>query len=256
MSTNRLSVKSTKILGVKIDKVRFVEAVEKAKQLIKSGNKSYIVTPNPEIIVAAQKDNEFKNILNKSSLSIADGMGLVWLSKLFRNGIPERVTGIDLLEALMEEAEKNNFSVFLLGGNQGVAEKAAQSLKSRYPDLKIVGTFAGSGGKEGDREVLRKIGQSQIDILAVGYGPVKQEKWIDRNLQKLNVKLAIGVGGSLDFISGYKKRAPVWIQKAGFEWLFRLILEPWRWKRQLALPGFVCLFLVEKLVKLVKARFK
>ena len=235
------------VLGVRIDKVTLQEAVDICKKLIKSNTGHYVVTPNPEIIVAAHKNSQLKEILNGSDLSIPDGVGIVWLSKIFGDSIPERVSGIDLIESLFQVASESGLGIFLLGGQEGVAEKASKVLKSCYPKLKIVGTFAGDGERSGDREVLKKIGQSHIDILAVAYGPGKQERWIKRNLGKINVKLAIGVGGSLDFISGDKRRAPNWVQNIGLEWLFRLFNEPWRWKRQLALPIFVLLFFIEKL---------
>ena len=237
------------VLGVRIDKVTLQEAVDICKKLIKSNTGHYVVTPNPEIIVAAHKNSQFKEILNGSDLSIPDGVGIVWLSKIFGNSTPERVSGIDLLESLVQVAAENGLGIFLLGGREGVAEKASKVLKNRYPNLKIVGTFAGDGERSGDREVLKKIGQDHIDILAVAYGPGKQERWIKRNLEKINVKLAISVGGSLDFISGEKRRSPKWVQNIGLEWLFRLVNEPSRWKRQLALPVFVSLFFIEKLSK-------
>ena len=238
--------RSAFVLGVRLDKVTFQEAVDICKKLIKSNTGHYVVTQNQEIIVAAHKNSQFKEILNGSDLSIPDGVGIVWLSKIFGDGIPERVSGIDLLESLVRVAAENGLGIFLLGGQEGVAEKASKVLKSRYPKLKIVGTFAGDGERSGDKEVLKKIGQSHIDILAVAYGPGKQERWIKRNLKKINVKLAIGVGGALDFISMEKRRAPKWVQNIGLEWLFRLVNEPSRWKRQLVLPVFVLLFFIEK----------
>ena len=136
--------------------------------------------------------------------------------------------------------------MFLLGAAEGVADKAAEVLKEKHPKLKIAGTYSGSADSEFDDETNKAIGNKKIDILAVAHGAPKQEKWIARNLPRLNVKLAIGVGGALDYISGEKKRAPVFIQKIGLEWAFRLISEPSRFKRQLALPYFVYLVFKEK----------
>jgi N-acetylglucosaminyldiphosphoundecaprenol N-acetyl-beta-D-mannosaminyltransferase len=239
----------TTVLGVKIDKVGFQQALEISKNLIESPGKHYIVTPNPEIITAASKDAEFRRILNKADLSIPDGMGLVWIAKVLGDNIPKRVTGVDLLEAIAGLAEEHGFTLFLLGGDPNIAEKAAKALINCYPKLKIAGTFAGRAGVEGDQEILKIIGNKQIDILAVAYGPGKQEKWIARNLPRLNVKLAIAVGGALDFISGEKARAPKIVQKIGLEWVFRLMREPWRIKRQLALPVFAFRFFIERLTK-------
>ena len=248
-SKKNSSHKSILILGVRVDKITFKESLALSKRLIKSKGRHYIVTPNPEIIVAARKDSHYRDILNGSDLSIPDGIGLVVISNILGYALPERVTGIDLLEALVRESEKEGFNLFLLGGGVGVAEISARVLKERYPKLKIVGTFGGVATKKGDEETLNKIGKQQIDVLVVAYGPGKQEKWINRNLGKLDVRLAIGVGGALDFISGKKSRAPKFIQRIGMEWVFRLLKEPWRLKRQLALPIFAYLFFIEKMTK-------
>lgn len=231
------------MLGVKIDRVSYQSTLEAAKELIESPGKHYIVTPNPEIIVAATKDEEFAAILNKADVSVPDGMGLVWLAKLTGRKVRERVSGVDLLEGLAALAEEHGFNMFLLGAPEGVAGKAAEVLKEKHSKLKIAGTYSGSAASEFDDETNKAIGNKKIDILAVAYGAQKQEKWIARNLPHLNVKLAIGVGGALDYISGEKKRAPGFIQKIGLEWAFRLISEPSRFKRQLALPYFVYLVL-------------
>lgn len=238
------------ILGVRVDNVTYQEALEKAKKLIESGGKHYIVTPNPEIVVAAQKDRRFKEILNKSSLSIPDGIGLVWGARVLGKNLPERVTGTDLLEGLAALAAEHGFSLFLLGGGEGVAEKAAARLKTRYPTLKIAGTYAGESSSASDTFARRRLAKLKIDILAVAFGAPRQERWIARNLPHLNVRLAIGVGGALDYISGEKPRAPIWLQKVGLEWLFRLIKEPSRLKRQLSLPYFSYLVFKEKFRKI------
>ena len=237
------------ILGVKVDNVTFQEALEKAKKLIDSGGKYYIVTPNPEIIVKAQKDREFKEILNKASLSIPDGIGLVWGAKILGVKLSERVTGTDLLEGLATLSAEHGYNVFLLGAGEGIAEKAAQVLKNRYSNLKIAGTYEGQAASEFDSFARGRLAKLKIDILAVAYGAPKQERWIARNLPHLNVKLAIGVGGALNYISGEKPRAPGLVQRLGLEWLFRLIRQPWRIRRQLVLPYFAYLVFREKLKK-------
>ena len=241
-------------MGVKVDKIDYQSALVTAKKLIDGSGKHYIITPNPEFIVLAQKDTQFREILNKADLSVPDGIGLVWLSRIFAGGLPERVTGVDLLEGLAALAEEHGFSLFLLGAKEGVAGKAAEVLKKRFPRLKIAGTYAGDSSSKADNEVVSVIGNEKIDILAVAYGPVKQEKWIARNLPRLDIKLAIGVGGALDYISREKKRAPVIIRQIGLEWFFRLIREPWRLKRQLAIPTFTYLLLKDRLKSLIKPR--
>ena len=232
-----------------MDNITYGEALERAKELIEKEGKHYIVTPNPEIVVQAQKDPEFKKILNSADLSIPDGIGLVLLSKVGSEKLSERVTGVDFLDGLSALAENFGFSIYLLGGKQGVAEEAAEELRKRYPKLKIAGTSVGNPDPKFDKETRKPLTDKKIDILAVAYGSPKQEKWIARNLRYLNVKLAIGVGGAFDFISGNKRRAPVWMQTVGLEWVFRLLNEPRRAKRQLALPYFVYLVIREKLKK-------
>lgn len=239
-------MKSIEILGVKVDQVTYQEALETAKRLLDSAGKHYAVTPNPEIIVAAQKDKEFKEILNGADLSIADGAGLVKLASLTGKKLPERIAGVDFVEGLAGMAEEFGYSMFLLGGEEGVADRAAKKLKETFPKLKITGTFSGNGEEKFDDQSISALQNKKIDMLVIAFGHGKQEKWIKRNLPKLNIKLAIGVGGALDYISGKKKRAPNLMQNLNLEWLYRLIKEPWRIKRQLALPQFVYLVLKEK----------
>jgi len=245
------------ILGVKIDNVTYQQALEKARGFIEIGGKHYIVTPNPEIIVKAQKDKEFKEILNKADMSVPDGIGLVFAAALLGKSLPERVTGVDLLEGLVALAEEHGYSLFLLGGREGVAEGASKKLKIKNEKLKIVGAQEGprldndgrpkdNSETAGDKRVIEKINQAVPDVLVVGFGAPKQEKWIARNLPHLSVKLAIGVGGALSYISGEKRRAPGWAQRLGFEWAFRLVKEPSRFRRQLAIPYFGYLVLKER----------
>src|SRR4030042_1735373 len=153
------------ILGVRVDNVTFQEALEKAKNLIDAGGKHYIVTPNPEIIVRAQKDKEFRRILNQSSLSIPDGVGVVWAAKILGQPLSERVAGVDFLEGLAALAEEHGFKMFLLGAEGEVAKKASEELKKKYPRLEIIGTYAGNADPRFDKETRRKVGNRKIEIL-------------------------------------------------------------------------------------------
>lgn len=202
------------IFGVKIDDVNMDEAVSKVHVWLQGKAKKYIVTPNPEFIMTAQDDPEFKKILNKADLSIPDGVGLK-LSGRIKNTIP----GTDLMERLIALAAEKGFVVGLLGGMNGVAEQAAERLQKKYPRLKI--------------------DSSSPDLLFVAFGHPKQEKWIAKNLSRFPVKVAMGVGGAFDYISGQVPRAPIRLRRIGLEWLFRLLLQPWRIKRQLKLLTFV-----------------
>ena len=209
------------ILGVKVDRVTLPQALKIVDLWLASGrSKHYITTPNPEMIVAAQKDPAFKRILNAADLAIPDGAGLRLADPKLR-----RLSGADLMMALI----KKGYKTLLCGSKPGVAQKAAKKLG-------VMGI---------SQPNLSKINKIKPDLLFVALGHGKQEKWIAKNLPKLKVKVAMGVGGSLDYIAKPWLRAPLLIQTLGLEWLWRLILQPWRIKRQLSLLEFVYLVLVK-----------
>ncbi|MBI2018917.1 WecB/TagA/CpsF family glycosyltransferase [Candidatus Daviesbacteria bacterium] len=241
------------VLGIKIDDVSLNEALTIVEHWIWNPGKHYIVTPNPEFIVAAQKDLVFKRILNNADLAVPDGVGL----KL-TGDIVMTTPGIDVMEGLVKMAEEKGFTTGFLGGRGKIAEKTAECLKRKYPKLKVsfaseVGIFNDDGDmiydlrfKNREKIINPKsyiLNLPQTGILFVALGPPKQEKWIAKNLPKIPVKVAMGVGGAFDIISGKVPRAPIWIQHLGFEWLFRLCLQPWRIKRQLALIQYLYLLL-------------
>lgn len=223
--------------GVKVDNVTLKEALEKVKEFLSSSQPHLIVTPNPEMIVAAQSDQELKQILNNADLRVPDGISMVVVSRILGNPLKERVTGIDLMLKITEMSAQQGFKIFLLGSKPGIVEDAAHTLISQYPNLLIAGTHHGYFGD--DSEVVQKIKNAKPDILFVGLGAGQQEKWLNCHLKDLNIPVSMVIGGSLDIISGRKKRAPQWIQALYIEWLYRLIAEPDRWKRQLALPRFL-----------------
>ncbi len=199
-----------------------------------------IATVNPEFIMAAQQDAEFMEVLQRADLNIADGIGLVYASRWMGQTLQERVPGSELVYRLAEAAAKNSWRLFLLGAAPGVAEEAARILQARYPGLIMAGEYAGSPDRSENEHIVNLINDSQAELLFVAYGAPIQDKWIARNKQSLpTVRLAMGVGGSLDFVTGRTKRAPEWVQNIHLEWLHRLINEPWRWRRMLALPHFV-----------------
>lgn len=219
------------VLGIKVDDVSEEEALNIVGELLKKPGKYYIVTPNPEFIVAAYKDPVFTKILNDADLSIPDGIGLKLVGK-----VKNRVTGIDLMEKMVALASQKGYSVGFLGARGDIAQRAAQAFKNKYSNLKI--SLAESGG---EAFTLTNLNIKPTDILFVAFGHGKQEKWIMDNLSQVPVKLAMGVGGAFDVISGDVPRAPQWIRNIGLEWLFRLIIQPWRIKRQLALIKFLWL---------------
>ncbi|MCL4459933.1 MAG: WecB/TagA/CpsF family glycosyltransferase [Chloroflexi bacterium] len=250
MNTSRFieQMKSIEILGVRIDDITYAEAIAIIGDFIRSGQPHQVVTPNPEFIMAARKDGQFKEILNGAALAIPDGGGLLLAARILNQGLREQVRGTDLIYNLAELAAREGYSFFLLGATPGVAEKAALSLQRSYPGLRIAGTYAGAPDPHYDEEIVRIIrGAGLVDILLVAYGAPAQDKWIARNLAKLQVPVVIGVGGVFDYLSGTVKRAPLWMRQAGLEWLYRLIKQPWRWRRQLALPMFILTVLQTRL---------
>lgn len=233
------------ILGIPIDRLTMAQTVAHILALMSEPRLHQIATPNPEFVMAAQTDAEFQRILNRADLCIPDGIGLVWASRWLGHPIPERVPGSELVYRLAEAAAASSFSLFLLGAEPGVAEQAGAILQSRYPGLKLAGTYAGSPTPTEDETICHLINASKADLLYVAYGAPQQDKWIDRNRGRLTtVRIAIGVGGALDFITGKRIRAPRGWQRLGLEWLYRLWQEPWRWRRMLALPRFVWAVLV------------
>ncbi len=246
------------ILNVEITDASKGEILEYIiKGLARNGKKYFIVTPNPEILVMANRNSDYQKVLNKAEIALADGIGVVIASQILGKPLKERITGVDLLESLCLRVAEKPITVGFLGGKPGVAERTAECLGKKYPSLKIV--FAVSEWSEdgfididlastvkNPSSTLNLLPSKSIDILFVAFGAPKQELWMDENLDKLPVKVAIGVGGSFDYISGEVLRAPLLIRLIGFEWLFRLIVQPWRIKRQLTLLKFVCLVLKEK----------
>jgi N-acetylglucosaminyldiphosphoundecaprenol N-acetyl-beta-D-mannosaminyltransferase len=224
--------------GIKIDNLSLSEAAARVEELLLSESSHLIVTPNPEIIVASQKDPDLKNIVNQASLRVPDGISMVVVSRILGKPLKERVAGIDLMLKILEKQIKT-LKVFLLGGEPGVAEGAAQKLAERFSTIQIVG--AQNGYFQNNSEIVSKIKAAKPDILFVGLGAGRQEKWIYRHLAELQTKVCMAVGGSFDVISGRKKRAPKWMRTLYVEWLYRLVKEPKRLKRQLALPKFLWL---------------
>jgi len=231
------------LAGIKIDNVTLDEAVFRVGQLIDSHHAHLIVTPNPELIVAAQDDSQLKDILNNADLRVPDGISMVVVSRILGHSLKERVSGIDLLLKLVEVSSRRGWKIFLLGSAPGVVEQAASNLLAQYPALKIAGTHHGYFGD--DSAVRKKIMHAEPDLLFCGLGGGRQEKWLNHHLAELQT-VGMSIGGSLDVISGRKKRAPQWVQSLYIEWLYRLVTEPQRWQRQLALPKFLWLTLVQK----------
>ncbi len=226
------------ILGVKVDMVTIAEAADKIVDFLGEDGLHDVYTPNSEIIMEAYKDAEFAKILNNASMLTADGIGVVYASRILRKPIKERAAGYDIACRVLEKINYTDHSLFLFGGKPGVAEIAEKNLKAKYPGLKIAGTRNGYFKPEDEAEIVEQINNSGADIIFVCLGAPKQEKWINAHKDELKVKVAMGIGGSLDVFAGTAQRAPEFFCKTGLEWFYRLCKEPWRAGRMAQLPVF------------------
>jgi len=235
------------ILGVRVDDVTMSEALDFCQHALASGGRHQIVTPNAEFVMLARRDDAFRQIINYAALSIPDGHSLLWASRVFGCPLREQVTGTDLAYGLAELAARRAYRLYLLGAAEGVAALAARKLQELLPDLRIAGTHSGSPHPSQDQQLREMIAAAApVDILLVAYGAPAQDKWIARNLPLMDVRVAMGVGGVFDFLSGRVPRAPRWLRDAGFDWLYRLVHQPWRLRRQLTIPQFLALVLARR----------
>lgn len=237
---------SVRILGVRVDSLTLPEAADRIEEYIATEGSKIVVTANPEIIMLALKDAEFSAIMADAEMVTADGIGLVIGARILGTPLPARVTGIDLSQEIFRRATQRGWKIFLLGAAPGIAEEAAQNLCQKYKGLEIVGTHHGFFKPEDEEEIIHQVQLSRPDILLVALGMGRQEKWVWKNRHRLQVPVNIGVGGSLDVYAGRVKRAPLWMQKLGLEWLHRLILQPWRFLRMLVLPKFLLQVIFDK----------
>jgi N-acetylglucosaminyldiphosphoundecaprenol N-acetyl-beta-D-mannosaminyltransferase len=241
------------ILGIRITNISLEDAVNRIEELIKKKAFSYTVTPNVDVLVKLQTDISFRQIYQEADLVVADGVPLLWAARFLGTPLKGRVNGTDLFERLVARAAETGESIFLLGGEEGSAEKSADRLRERHPNLKIVGWYCPPFGFELDKEendkILCLIGEARPTYLFVGLGSPKQEKWIVKHCPAMGVRHAIGIGVSFSFVAGMIKRAPRWMQRSGLEWLWRLGAEPQRlWHRYLVDdPRFFWLVLNQKI---------
>jgi len=234
MERNKLN-----ILGVAVDKVDRKGAMAAYKELLTREGCDLIVTPNSEIVVRAGEDEELARILKEAALVIPDGIGLVYASRILKDPLTERVTGVDFLSDILADAAKEGYGVYILGSKPGTADAAAEAMKKAYPGLIISGTHHGYFKPEEERALAEEIGRSGARFLCVALGAPKQEKFVEAYKDILNVRCAMGVGGSLDVVAGRVKRAPKLWQNLHLEWLWRTLLEPKRLKRISVLPKFM-----------------
>ena len=226
------------IFGLEIDNLTLKEACDKVEALIQEGGTHHIVTANPEILYASLTNKALYQTIQKASLVTADGNGILLAGKILKTPFKERVTGIDLAEALIQTSEKTGHRIYFLGGKVGISQKAREKMQKRYPNAKIVGDYHGYF-KDDVASVLADLKEKKPDILLVAMGSPYQENFIKAYQEELQLPIAIGVGGTLDVFSGEVKRAPKWIQKLKLEWAYRILGDPKRWRRALVLPKFV-----------------
>ncbi len=232
---------TVRILGIDIDNINIDEAGNLTKELIEKSNKTckVVVAPNTEFIMMAQKDEEFYKILQNADLATPDSVGVMIGGKLQKKPFKQRIPGQSYFRKILEIGEKEGWSFYMLGGKDEVPRLATENIKKIYPNLNVVGYHEGFFEKDSEEKVIEEINNLQPNVLFVAMGAPLQEKWINKNKDKLKVDIAAGQGGTFDYEAGKIKRAPQIVQKLCIEWLWRLILQPSRIKRMIVLPIYL-----------------
>ncbi len=224
-----------RVLGVRVDCLDMEASLDRIEQFVDAGGHHLVATVNPEFVMRARADQDFARVLESADLCLADGSGVVWAARRQGCGMREPVTGVDLIPPLAALCARRGFRIFLLGAAPGVANDLATRLRAEHPELEVE-AHAGTPDPSADAATLALIRAHKPQVLLVAYGHPKQELWIDRMRESLGVAVAIGVGGSFDYLTGRIPRAPRWMRRAGLEWLFRLVRQPSRVRRMAVLP--------------------
>lgn len=241
-----MALNKIEILGVTVDSLTMAEAVRRVQGYIQKRKSRLIATANAEMLMRATTDMELKKILNAADLVVPDGAGTVWAAHHLGCDMPERVAGFDLSQELMRLAPKNGYRLYFFGSAPGVAEKAKAKAEELYPGINVCGTRDGYFKPEDEKQIIADIKAAKPDILLAALGVPKQEKWLYAHMKELKVPVSIGVGGTFDVMAGVMQRAPLWMQKAKLEWLFRGLKQPSRAGRLMALPKFVIKVMASK----------
>ncbi len=224
------------LLNTYVNNLTMSETIDAVEELIKSEKKSYVVAINVDVVIKIENDPYLKKIVDNADMVLVDGKPLVWISNFYGKPLKAKISGSDLVPLLCEEASKKQYSIFIIGGKEGVAEQAKQNLEKRLPGIRIVGTYAPTYGFEKNDAELNKINtllsEAKPDLLIACFGCPKQEKWIFENISKYDAKVSICAGATVDFLAGNIKRAPRWMSEHGLEWLYRFLQEPKRMFRR------------------------
>jgi N-acetylglucosaminyldiphosphoundecaprenol N-acetyl-beta-D-mannosaminyltransferase len=233
-----------------IDRVDLGSAMDRVRGFLRSGKTNQIVTVNLDFVAISRRDEGFRETINAAEMAVADGMPLVWVSHLAEEPVPERLTGVELVDECCRVAVETDTSVFLLGAGPGVADAAANKLRERFPGLRIAGVYAppfGPLSEEENEHIIQLVQAARPDFLFVALGAPQQDVWIRNNRERLDVPVCMGIGCVLDLLAGVVSRAPSWMQQSGLEWLFRLGQEPARlWRRYIVDDMPVLIWLVRQ----------
>lgn len=227
------------ILGIPVDRLTLEQTVERICRAWRENRSLHVVTANAEMLYRCRQDLELREIIEAAGLVTADGAGVVLASRILGFAVPQRVAGFDLMLACLQEAARTSLPLYFLGSRRGVLERAAAKARESYPGINIVGCHHGYFREEEEKAILEEICRLRPALLLVALGVPKQEKWIARYQKEIPSCVAIGVGGSFDVLAGKARRAPLWMQRAGLEWFYRLLKEPSRLGRTAVLPHFL-----------------
>lgn len=243
-------MKKQALLNTYVNNFDMCETLQAIESLLKANKKAYIVPINVDVVIKIEKDEYLKKIVNNAEIVVVDGKPLIWVSKLHKRPVKAKISGSDLVPLLFERGAKKGYKFFLIGGKEGVAEKAKNNLEKNNPEIQIVGTYAPPIGFNENEEELKKINEminrSKADIVIACFGCPKQEKWIYENYMKYNAKISICAGATVDFLAGNIKRAPKWMSEHGLEWFYRFLQEPKRMFKRYFIDDIKILKLIRK----------
>lgn len=230
-------MKQVRVLGVRVDCLDMQSTLDQIEVLVDAGGRHLVATVNPEFIMRARREPDFARVLESAAVCLADGTGVVWAARRQGCTMTGPVTGTDLIPPLAELCARRGFRLFLLGAAPGVAADLAATLRARHPRLEVA-AHPGSPDPSSDAETLALVRGHRTQVLLVAFGAPRQELWVDRMKDRLDIGVGIGVGGAFDYLTGRVPRAPRWMRRIGLEWLFRLVRQPWRVRRMAVLPAY------------------